>query len=153
MVFPVFGPATYYSGLVCAAAVRLIASPDARTAHWYVSLAGIAAAVLFVFSLKWLSSHKTARRGVWMGEIGMASAILATLFLPQVHHYGWIMTGFLIGGGHWRTPGLVHTHDRGTPADRAFPCLWRIGGGDGRRGGILSALSAPEPKPDDQHLF
>ncbi len=98
MVFPVFGPATYYSGLVCAAAVRLIASPDARTAHWYVSLAGIAAAVLFVFSLKWLSSHKTARRGVWMGEIGMASAILATLFLPQVHHYGWIMTGFLIGG-------------------------------------------------------
>ncbi len=72
--------------------------PHGQSTHWYVALASIVAAILFVFSLKWLSSHKTARYGVWMGEIGMAAAILATLFLPQVHHYGWIATAFLIGG-------------------------------------------------------
>ncbi len=75
----------------------LLAEAAAPT-HWYISLVSIMAAILFVFSLKWLSSHKTARYGVKMGEIGMAAAILATLFLPQVHHYGWIATAFLIGG-------------------------------------------------------
>ncbi len=98
MAFPVNGLMEGISGLFSAAGKQAAVLASAPAAQWYVSLASIAAAVLFVFSLKWLSSHKTARYGVLMGEIGMAAAILATLFLPQVHHYGWIVTAFLIGG-------------------------------------------------------
>ncbi len=70
-----------------------------HTAHWpwYVTLVYMAAAVMFALSLKWLSSHKTARRGVKIGEIGMAAAILATLFLPEVRQYNWIFAGAVIG--------------------------------------------------------
>ncbi len=62
----------------------------------YVILIYLAAAMLFALSLKWLSSPKTARWGVLAGEIGMAAAIIATLFLPEVRHYDWIGIAFLI---------------------------------------------------------
>ena len=70
---------------------HLAASP------WYVTIIYLAAAALFVLSLKWLNSHKTARRGVKAGEIGMIAAILATLFLPEVRHYNWILAAGIVG--------------------------------------------------------
>ena len=66
-------------------------------APWYVIGVYMAASAMFILSIKWLNSHKTARRGVLAGEIGMAAAIVATLFLPEVQHYNWIFTGFIIG--------------------------------------------------------
>ncbi len=74
-------------------------APHAAPLPWYVTVIYMAAAVSFVFSLKWLNSHKTARRGVKMGEIGMAAAILATVFLPEVRHYNWIIIAGIIGSG------------------------------------------------------
>ena len=44
-----------------------------------LSLPYLAASVLFILSLKGLSSHETARRGALYGMVGMAIAILATL--------------------------------------------------------------------------
>ncbi|MGC9258636.1 MAG: NAD(P)(+) transhydrogenase (Re/Si-specific) subunit beta [Phycisphaerae bacterium] len=62
----------------------------------YVILIYLAAAMAFALSLKWLSTPKTARWGVLAGEIGMAAAIIATLFLPEVRHYDWIAIACLI---------------------------------------------------------
>jgi NAD(P) transhydrogenase subunit beta len=59
-------------------------------------LAALAAAALFILSLKWLSHPRTARRGVRAGEVGMAVAVIATLI---VFHVGWqwVLVGIVIG--------------------------------------------------------
>jgi NAD(P) transhydrogenase subunit beta len=54
------------------------------------------ASVLFILSLKWMSSPATARRGVWAGELGMLLAIVGTL----LHHgmdYKWVATALVLG--------------------------------------------------------
>jgi NAD(P) transhydrogenase subunit beta len=61
-------------------------------------LAYLAAIILFILSLKWLNSPETARRGVRAGEIGMAIAILTTLFATGIIHYKWILVGLTVGG-------------------------------------------------------
>jgi H+-translocating NAD(P) transhydrogenase subunit beta len=57
----------------------------------------IVAAALFILSLKWLSSPATARRGVFAGEIGMALAIIGTLFHHGIVDYRWIAIGLVLG--------------------------------------------------------
>jgi NAD(P) transhydrogenase subunit beta len=57
----------------------------------------IIAAALFILSLKWLSAVPTARRGVVAGEVGMIIAIAATLMLPEIVSYRWIILTLLIG--------------------------------------------------------
>ena len=52
----------------------------------------------FIWALKGLSSPENARRGNYMGILGIALAIGTTLFMPQTLSYGWIITGILIGG-------------------------------------------------------
>jgi NAD(P) transhydrogenase subunit beta len=44
----------------------------------------ITSAVLFILSLGGLSDHESAKRGVWFGIVGMAIAVLATVFGPGV---------------------------------------------------------------------
>ncbi len=44
-----------------------------------IELLYLVASVLFIFSLKWMSSPTTARHGIWAGEIGMVLAIGGTL--------------------------------------------------------------------------
>ncbi|MGC1653979.1 MAG: NAD(P)(+) transhydrogenase (Re/Si-specific) subunit beta, partial [Candidatus Sulfotelmatobacter sp.] len=53
----------------------------------YLDFAYIAAAVLFILSLKFLSSPKSAHWGVLAGEIGAALAVVVTLFNPEVVQY------------------------------------------------------------------
>jgi H+-translocating NAD(P) transhydrogenase subunit beta len=64
-------------------------------------LAYLVAAVLFIFSLHWMNTPKTARRGVLAGVAGMTLAILATWIQPQIIHHGWIIlamiAGFVVG--------------------------------------------------------
>jgi H+-translocating NAD(P) transhydrogenase subunit beta len=64
-------------------------------------LAYLVAAVLFIFSLHWMNTPKTARRGVLAGVAGMTLAILATWMQPQIVHHGWIVlamiAGFVVG--------------------------------------------------------
>jgi NAD(P) transhydrogenase subunit beta len=57
----------------------------------------IIAAALFILSLRWLSSPTTARRGVFAGEIGMALAIIGTLFHRGIVDYKWIAIALVLG--------------------------------------------------------
>jgi NAD(P) transhydrogenase subunit beta len=71
---------------------------DSRQA--IIDIAYLAAAVLFIFGLKFLSSPKTARQGNQLAALGMGVAILAT-FLSRGWHDGnyiLIVVGILLGG-------------------------------------------------------
>jgi NAD(P) transhydrogenase subunit beta len=57
----------------------------------------LAAAALFILSLRWLSAPKTARRGVAAGVAGMALAIVGTLIHPGIVSYTWIIAACVIG--------------------------------------------------------
>ncbi|MDP1942133.1 MAG: NAD(P)(+) transhydrogenase (Re/Si-specific) subunit beta [Gallionella sp.] len=62
-----------------------------------VSLAYLVAAVLFILTLKGLSSPTTARRGNMFGMIGMAIAVLTTLSVT--HNWQYILIAIAVGGG------------------------------------------------------
>jgi len=55
------------------------------------------AAMLFILSLKWLSSPSSARRGVRAGEIGMLLAVVGTLLHHGIVDYTWIAIGLVLG--------------------------------------------------------
>ncbi|MDH4093593.1 MAG: Re/Si-specific NAD(P)(+) transhydrogenase subunit beta [Betaproteobacteria bacterium] len=60
----------------------------------------IGATILFILSLGGLSNPETSRRGNLYGIIGMAIAVLATVFGPRVTPagYAWIIAAMVIGG-------------------------------------------------------
>jgi NAD(P) transhydrogenase subunit beta len=72
-----------------------------------IDFAYIVAAVLFILSLKWLSSPATARHGVIAGEIGAALAVAATLFNPALVQYKWIAVALIIGAAIGIPLGMV----------------------------------------------
>ena len=57
----------------------------------WINLAYLVAALGFAFSLKWMTSPQTARRGVLAGEIGFGIAIVATLFWPDMTTEGYVL--------------------------------------------------------------
>src|SRR5262245_58862723 len=57
----------------------------------------LAAAALFILSLRWLSHPSTARRGVAAGVGGMTAAIVGTLLYPEIVGYSWIVVGLIVG--------------------------------------------------------
>ena len=57
----------------------------------------IIAALCVVFSIKWLNSPVTARRGVRAGEFGMLLAVIGTLLRHDVVSYEWIAIAFVAG--------------------------------------------------------
>ena len=63
-----------------------------------VTVSYIGASVLFILSLSGLSSPETARRGNLYGMVGMAIALLATIFGTVTSNYGIMIAGLLIGG-------------------------------------------------------
>jgi NAD(P) transhydrogenase subunit beta len=64
------------------------------------TVAYIGATILFILSLGGLSNPETARRGNLFGMVGMAIAVLATVFGPRVTAAGipWIVGALVIGG-------------------------------------------------------
>ena len=60
----------------------------------------IAATILFILSLGGLSNPETSRRGNSYGILGMAIAVLATVFGPRVTAAGipWIVGALVVGG-------------------------------------------------------
>jgi NAD(P) transhydrogenase subunit beta len=62
-----------------------------------VSAAYIAAAVLFILSLGGLSGQESAKRAVWYGMVGMALAVIATIFGPGVGN--WFIIVLMVAGG------------------------------------------------------
>lgn len=63
-----------------------------------VNMSYIAASILFILSLSGLSTQATSRRGNYFGMLGMAIAILATVFSAQVTSYPMLVSALLIGG-------------------------------------------------------
>ena len=65
------------------------------------TVAYLGAAILFILSLGGLSNPETSRRGNLFGMVGMALAVLATVFGPRVSPAGvaWIIGALVIGGG------------------------------------------------------
>ena len=64
----------------------------------FVQAAYIVAALLFIMSLAGLSKHETAKAGCWYGIIGMAIALIATIFGPKSEGTLWIIIAMVIGG-------------------------------------------------------
>ena len=60
----------------------------------------IAATILFILSLGGLSNPESSRRGNLYGMIGMAIAVLATVFGPRVTSGGlaWVAVALVVGG-------------------------------------------------------
>jgi NAD(P) transhydrogenase subunit beta len=71
-------------------------------------LSYLAAATLFIFSLRWLNRPRTARQGVLAGVVGMGLAMFGTLLHPEIVNYGWIAlalaAGILVGVPLSRVP-------------------------------------------------
>jgi len=65
------------------------------------TVAYLGAAILFILSLGGLSNPETSRRGNLFGMVGMALAVLATVFGPRVSVEGmaWIVGALVVGGG------------------------------------------------------
>ncbi|MBY0493164.1 MAG: Re/Si-specific NAD(P)(+) transhydrogenase subunit beta [Cyanobacteria bacterium] len=63
-----------------------------------VTIAYLAAGLLFIFSLGGLSAQESARRGNVFGMLGMLIAVLVTAFGPRVDSYT-VLTGALVIGG------------------------------------------------------
>jgi NAD(P) transhydrogenase subunit beta len=72
-----------------------------------IELAYLAATALFVLSLMWMSSPRTARRGVRAGEVGMALAVGGTLLHQGIVDYTWVVAALLIGSAIGVPLGLV----------------------------------------------
>ena len=65
------------------------------------ALAYLASGVLFILALRGLSSPETSRRGNVLGMIGMALAVVVTLYLAGIRDgltWGMIIAGVAIGG-------------------------------------------------------
>ena len=62
-----------------------------------IELVYLIASVLFILSLKWMSSPTTARHGIWAGEIGMLLAICGTLLHHGIVDYRLIAIGLVLG--------------------------------------------------------
>lgn len=63
----------------------------------FVQAAYIVAALLFIMSLAGLSKHETAKAGCWFGIVGMAIALVATIFGPKTAGQVWILIAMAIG--------------------------------------------------------
>jgi NAD(P) transhydrogenase subunit beta len=62
-----------------------------------IQAAYLTATALFILSLIWMSSPKTARRGVRAGEVGMVLAIGGTLLHQGIVDYTWILIALVLG--------------------------------------------------------
>ena len=64
----------------------------------FSALLYLLASILFILSLKGLSSPTSARKGNYFGITGMVLAIITTILQPETSNYSLIITAILIGG-------------------------------------------------------
>lgn len=62
------------------------------------AVAYLVASVLFIMSLRGLSSPESSRQGNIYGMLGMAIAIITTVLNPEVVSYSWIISAIAVGG-------------------------------------------------------
>jgi len=61
------------------------------------ALAYLASTALFVLSLHWMNHPTTARRAVGVGVAAMLLAIIGTLLMPGIVHWGWLVGAAAVG--------------------------------------------------------
>ena len=74
-----------------------ITALDLTTVQMLSDFAYIIAIAFFILSLKWLSTPATARRGVLVGEIGAALAVVTTFFNPELVQFQWVLIALFAG--------------------------------------------------------
>ncbi|PVH30102.1 NAD(P)(+) transhydrogenase (Re/Si-specific) subunit beta [Pararhodobacter oceanensis] len=67
--------------------------------YGFTTAAYVVAAVLFIQSLGGLSGQESAKRAVWYGIVGMALAVLATLYGPGAGNWALSIVMIAAGGG------------------------------------------------------
>jgi len=72
-------------------------TPELAGGQVVIELLYLIASVLFIFSLKWMSSPTSARHGIWAGEAGMLLAICGTLLHHGIVDYRLIVIGLVLG--------------------------------------------------------
>ena len=77
------------------------------TEYYLLETAYLIASALFILGLKFLSSPETARRGMFLAEIGMAIAVIGTLLHHEIISYEWIIAGLVLGSIIGIPMGLV----------------------------------------------
>jgi NAD(P) transhydrogenase subunit beta len=70
-------------------------SPEAR--ELVANTSYLIASILFILTLRGLSSPRTARRGLQLGELGMLIAVVGTLLKHDIVRYEWIAAGLALG--------------------------------------------------------
>ncbi len=64
--------------------------------HW-IEIAYLLASVSFILGLKFMGSAETARKGMFLAELGMLLAIAGTLVHHEIVSYEWIAVGLALG--------------------------------------------------------
>ena len=72
-------------------------SPEFAGGQVVIEVLYLIASVLFILSLKWMSSPTTARHGIWAGEAGMLLAIVGTLLRRGLVDYHLIAIALVLG--------------------------------------------------------
>jgi H+-translocating NAD(P) transhydrogenase subunit beta len=106
----------------------VISDPDV------VGLLYLVAIVCFIVSLRFLSSPKHARKGNWIGGLGMVIAIATTLALDGISNWGLIAAGGVIGA-------IVGVVGARTVKMTAMPQMVALFNGVGGGAAALVALS------------
>jgi NAD(P) transhydrogenase subunit beta len=63
----------------------------------FIDSAYLVASILFILGIRGLSHPRTARQGNMLAAVGMAIAVVATLLDREIHNYGLIIVGVVIG--------------------------------------------------------
>ncbi len=72
-------------------------SPELAGGQVIIEILYLISSVLFILSLKWMSSPTTARHGIWAGESGMVLAIVGTLLRHGLVDYRLIAIALVLG--------------------------------------------------------
>jgi H+-translocating NAD(P) transhydrogenase subunit beta len=72
-------------------------TPDLAGNQIIIEVLYLIASVLFILSLKWMSSPTSARHGIWAGEAGMLLAICGTLLHHGIVDYRLIAIALVLG--------------------------------------------------------
>ncbi len=77
--------------------IRWAASGDDAIIDAFTTITYLLAAASFILALRWLTDPRTARRGVFVGEIGMLMAVIGTLIKTEIVSFEWIAVALVIG--------------------------------------------------------
>src|SRR6202051_3729196 len=72
-------------------------TPELAGGQVVIELLYLVSSVLFILSLKWMSSPTTAAHGIWAGEVGMVLAICGTLLHHGIVDYKLIAIALVLG--------------------------------------------------------